>query len=58
MEDLVTCDTCDATSEAGWGDTPNCSDCTLEGKAEGEVCSEHGQTFYTGEDCNVCIALS
>lgn len=38
---LVTCDNCPATDEAGWGDTPLCLDC----EDEKNICLEHYRTF-------------
>lgn len=47
---LVTCDNCDATSEAGWGDSPLCLDC----EAPENICQEHHLTRYAGLPCPVC----
>lgn len=56
--EFVTCDGCTNVSEAGWGDTPFCLDCHLNGTAtEGTACARHGQTYYTTQ-CNVGYAFS
>lgn len=47
-EATVTCDTCSATSQSGWGDAPTCLECT---PAE-QICSAHDRT--TDGSCPVC----
>lgn len=47
-EATVTCDTCSATSESGWGDAPTCLDCT---PAE-QICAACNRT--TDGSCPVC----
>lgn len=48
-EATVTCDTCSATSESGWGDAPTCLDCT---PAE-QICAACNRT--TDGPCPVCV---
>jgi len=48
MEELVTCDGCDAISESGWGDNPFCLDCS----PADEICELHQRTFDT--TCPLC----
>jgi hypothetical protein len=50
--EVVTCDGCDATSEAGWGDNPFCLDCS----PADEVCDVHHRTFVT--TCPICDAAA
>jgi hypothetical protein len=46
MDDVVTCDGCDAVNlEGGWGDNPFCLDCS----PADEICPEHNRTFTDGE---------
>lgn len=52
---LVTCDNCDATDEAGWGDTPLCIDCQWYAEPD-LVCEDHWVTHYPDELCPVCKA--
>jgi hypothetical protein len=45
----ATCDTCNATSESGWGDTELCLDCEHESR----VCVDHQRTF--DDECSLCV---
>lgn len=47
---LVTCDNCEETSEAGWGDTALCLDC----EDPANICKTHNRTFV--DECPICRA--
>lgn len=52
---IVTCDNCDDTSEAGWGDTPLCVDCQTKADPS-KVCFTHQRTFEDAV-CPLCADM-